>query len=381
MVVFNTKLLKENSSANRPLQSIFEHSLFFLPLAVSPPYMRKHILALIFLFSGLSFAMGQTWSAVGPGIKGSFTQLITCNNKLYANGIDSLNGKAVSFVYWDGNVWHRADSDLSGQVTAMTIYEGKLYAGTTEKLGANAIYRLMFWNDTLWTRLSTLNGPINALMAFKGNLYAGGKFTMADTTKVRYMARWNDTTWHAVGRNLSNNVRAIAVFRNTLYAGGQFSEVLKWNGRSWEPVQGGNKSIRMSGWIKAFCLYNDELYACGEFNYLARWDGNDWGTAGSLNDGASAIAECNASIYVGGDFISSPGSEYSYHIAKYKASIMSWNCIGGVMYSGGDCKPYSGTIWALAEYKGSLYVGGQFMIAGGKTINNIARFTSPEKTQ
>ncbi|HSY75795.1 MAG TPA: hypothetical protein VK890_02995 [Bacteroidia bacterium] len=343
--------------------------------------MRKQILAFSFLLTSYSFTIAQTWSAVGTGIKGSFTQLITCNNKLYANGIDSLNGKAVSFAYWDGNTWHRADSGLTGQVTAMAVYEGKLYVGTTEKLGANAIYRLMFWNDTLWTKVSTLNGPINALMAFKGSLYAGGKFTMADTTKVKYIARWNDTTWHAAGKNLSNNVRAIAVFRNTLYVGGQFSEVLKFNGRSWEPVTGSNKSIRMSGWVKAFCLYNDELYACGEFNYLARWDGNDWGTAGSLNDGASAIAECNTSIYVGGDFISTPGGEYSYHIAKYKASIMSWNCMGGVLYSGGDCKPYTGTVWALAEYKGDLYIGGQFMIAGGKTINNIARFTSPEKTQ
>ncbi len=342
--------------------------------------MRKQILAFSFLLTGYSLAIAQTWSAVGIGIKGNFTTLTTYNNKLYANGIDSLNGKAVSFACWDGKAWHNADSNLSGRVTAMAIYEGRLYAGTTEKLGANAIYRLMYWNDTLWTKVSTLNGPINSLIAFKGSLYAGGKFTMADTTKVKYIARWNDTTWRALGRNISNNVRAIAVFRNNLYVGGQFSEVLKWNGRSWESAIG-SKSIRMSGWVKSFCMYNDELYACGEFNYLAKWDGTDWATVGSLNDGASAIAECNASLYIGGDFISSPGGDYSYHIARYKASTMSWACLGGVLYSGGDCKPYSGTVWALAEYKGDIYIGGQFMIAGGKAISNIAKLTSPEKTQ
>ena len=59
---------------------------------------------------------------------------------------------------------------------------------------------------------------------------------------------------------------------------------------------------------------------------------------------------------------------------------MLWCCLGGVLYSGGDCKPYSGTVWALAEYKGDVYVGGQFMIAGGKIISNIARL-SPKKAQ
>ncbi len=341
--------------------------------------MRKYLLALIFLLGSISISSAQSWSSVGAGIKGSFTQLYTCNNKLYANGIDSINGKAARFAYWDGKEWHSADSSLQGQITAMILYKGKLYAGTTESIGANAIYRLMYWNDTIWNRISTLNGPINSLAVYKGNLIAGGKFTMADTTHARYVAVWNDTTWNNLGRGLSNNVRAIAIYKNRIYVGGQFSEVLRWNGKSWETVQG-NKSIRLGGWVKTFCLYNDELYTCGEFNFLAKWNDVDWSPVGSLNDGAAALAECDGNIYIGGDFISAPGSDYANHMATYSASTMAWNCLGGVIYSGGDCKPYSGTVWALAEYKGDLYVGGKFMIAGGKIINNIARL-SPKKTQ
>jgi len=341
--------------------------------------MRKLSLAFLFVLSSIPFTMAQTWSAVGNGIKGSFTQLFTSNNKLYANGVDSLNGKAVHFASWDGNAWHAADSNLQGLVTAMAMYKGHLYAGTTESIGANAIYRLMYWNDTIWKKVSTLNGPINALTLYKGNLVAGGKFTMADTTRAKFIAMWNDTTWLSFGRGVSNNVRALAVYKNKIYAGGQFSEVLRWNGRSWETVQG-NKSIRLGGWVKTFCLYNDELYTCGEFNYLAKWNDMDWSPVGSLNDGAAALTECDGTIYMGGDFTSSPNAEYANHIACYKASTMAWCCLGGVVYSGGDCKPYSGTVWALAEYKGDVYVGGQFMIAGGKIISNIARL-SPKKAQ
>ena len=54
----------------------------------------------------------QTWSAVGTGIKGSFTQFITYNNRLFANGVDSLNHKVVHFAAWDGKNWSAADSGL-----------------------------------------------------------------------------------------------------------------------------------------------------------------------------------------------------------------------------------------------------------------------------
>jgi hypothetical protein len=340
--------------------------------------MRKYLYTFSFLLSGFSFVIAQTWSPVGTGIKGTFTQLITCNNKLYANGIDSLNGKATHFAYWDGKTWHAADSNLPGQVTAMAIFKGRLYAGTAESHGAGAVYRLMYWNDTTWNKVSTLNGPINSLTTFKGNLVAGGKFSMAETTKAKFIAVWNDTAWKALGRGLSNNVRALAAYQNKLYAGGQFSEVDRWNGKFWEMVQG-SKSSHMGGWIRSFYTFDNVLYACGEFNYLASWNNTDWIPAGSLNDAASALAECDGSLYIGGDFTSVPGSEYSNHIATYKPSTMAWNCLGGVMYSGGDCKPYTGTVWALAEYNGDMYVGGQFMIAGGKVINNIARLSVKTK--
>jgi hypothetical protein len=341
--------------------------------------MKKYISAFSLLVFHFSLISAQTWSSVGNNIKGNFTQFITCNNRLYANGIDSLNGKAVSFAYWDGNLWHKADSALPGQITALGVYKGKLYAGATEKSGANAVYRLMVWNDTLWNNVSTLNGPINSLMAFNGCLYAGGKFTMADTTRAKYIAKWNDTTWYPVGRGLSNNVRALAVYHSKIYAGGQFGEVVRFDGKSWETVLGSKNSVRMDGWVKAFCVYNEELYACGEFNYLAKWNDIDWTPVGSLNDGASAIAACNGYVYAGGDFTSSPAGNYVNHISGYNAATMLWNCLGGVVYSGGDCKPYNGTVWALAEYKGDLYIGGQFMIAGGLIINNIARIYMHKK--
>jgi hypothetical protein len=336
----------------------------------------RHTLFIVTLFF-TSILDAQTWSSVGTGIKGSFTQFITYNNKLLASGIDSLNTRAVHFASWDGNSWHSADTGLKGTITAMAIYEGKIYAGTTEKSGANAVYRLMCWNDTLWTKVSTLNGPINALCAFKGSLYAGGKFTMADTTRVKFMARWNDTTWNAVGRNVSNNVRAIAVYHNKLYIGGQFSEVLWWNGRSWETAMG--KTTQFKEYVKSFCIYNDELYACGEFSYLSKWNTEDWNESGAMNDGASALAVYNSQLYMGGDFISVPNNNYANHVASYDVISKTWSCLGGVFYSAGDCKPYSGTVWALAEYKGYLYIGGQFMIAGGKLMNNIARLKVPEK--
>lgn len=342
--------------------------------------MRKN-LRTFFIFSLVlctDFGKSQTWSTVGSGITGRFTHLIVYNNRLFASGIDSLNHKHVSVACWDGSTWQPADSGLSGHITALTVCEGKLFAGEQEKEGANAIYRLVCWNDTLWKNISTLNGPINALAFYKGCIYAGGKFTMADTVPVHYIAKWNDTTWAPVGKWVSNNVRAIAVYRKYLYIGGQFGEVMRWLGKEWETVSSPT-GIHIDGWIKDFCVYNDELYACGEFNYIAKWDNSNWSLTGNLNNGANTLCTFNGSLYTGGDFTAAPNHAYASHIAKYTALSNVWDCLGGVMYFAGDCKGYTGTIYSMAEYKGALYVGGQFMIAGGKIAQNFARVSYPSE--
>jgi hypothetical protein len=341
--------------------------------------MKKTILFFSLLTFSITISFSQTWGTAGTGIKGSFTSLITYKGNLYAGGIDSLNGKAIHVAKWNGTIWSEADTGLAGNITAVGIYSDKLYAGTEFKEGKQSFYYLLCWNDTAWKPVQTFNGPVNALCAFNGALYVGGKFTKAgDTINARFMAKWNDTIWQPV-RGIPNNVRALAVYHQKIYAGGQFKGVYRWMGHSWEDVYNGKGIHINDGFIKAFTVYDDELYACGEFNYLAKWNNENWEIAGTFNDGGNTMAAYNGAIYTGGDFTAVPNFDHAYHIAKLSA--LGWECLGGVIYWPGDCKPYTGTVWSLAEYKGDLYIGGQFMIAGGKVINNIAKWNCPQQTK
>ena len=54
-----------------------------------------------------------------------------------------------------------------------------------------------------------------------GNLYAGGSFTLAGETTTSYIAKWNGSTWSALGTGLNSNGRALAIYNGILYVGGR----------------------------------------------------------------------------------------------------------------------------------------------------------------
>ena len=56
-------------------------------------------------------------------------------------------------------------------------------------------------------------------------LYAGGLFTDAGGVTVNYIAKWNGTTWSALGTGMNSSVNALAFdsTNNVLYVGGNFT--------------------------------------------------------------------------------------------------------------------------------------------------------------
>jgi hypothetical protein len=335
------------------------------------------LLFFIFSFSFFTSLSAQTWSNVGSGAKGSFTPLCVFNGKLYAGAMDSVGKKATHIACWDGKKWTAPDSNLQGNITAMAELNGKLYAGTEIGVGENKLYNLLRWNDTCWKYIGSANGRINTLYVMKGELYIGGSFNKADTVMAKHIVKYSDSAgWKKVGHGLPNNVWALIVFREMLYAGGQFQAVERWTGKSWEEVLNEGQQVK-TGWVKGFANFFDELYACGEFNYLLKWDTKTWAPVGPFNGSSFAMAMYNNGLFVGGDFTSVPGVDNAFHITEYQSSTRTWSCMGGVIYWAGDCKANTGTISSLAVYKNELYMGGQFMIAGGKIASNIAKWATP----
>jgi len=139
-------------------------------------------------------------------------------------------------------------------------------------------------------------------------LYAGGSFTTAGGVAANRIAKWNGSSWSALGSGMNNNsVRALATFDDgsgggpALYAGGVFTTaggvtatfIAKWNGSSWSALGSG-----MNNTVQALATFDDgsgggpALYAGGEFttaggvvaNLIAKWGCEAGGLFGDLNN-------------------------------------------------------------------------------------------------
>jgi hypothetical protein len=110
-------------------------------------------------------------------------------------------------------------------------------------------------------------GYVLALAVSGSNLYAGGIFTTAGGVPANYIAKWNGSSWSALGSGMNNWVQALAVSGSDLYAGGSFTtaggttanSIAKWNGNSWAPLDSGMGGSFPSVW--ALAALGSDLYA------------------------------------------------------------------------------------------------------------------------
>ncbi|GAA3934058.1 T9SS type A sorting domain-containing protein [Hymenobacter algoricola] len=242
--------------------------------------------------------------------------------------------------------------------------------------------------DEFWSNAFQNNGPNGPLRALavdgNGNVYAGGSFTTAGGVAANNIARWNGTSWSALGSGTNAYVYALVLDgAGNLYAGGRFSEAgglsvfgtAKWNGTSWSALGGG-----MNGWVFALALdAAGNLYAGGNFNRsdgldtngVAKWNGTSWaalgagvGGPGPFNTVFALTLDGSGNLYAGGIFTTAGGVPAS-NVAKWNGT--NWAALGaGVDGSGLNA--------LAADGAGTVYAAGYFTRAGGVVANNIARW-------
>ncbi len=250
---------------------------------------------------------------------------------------------------------------------------------------------------------NALNGEVRAMAFFDDGtgpaLYVGGTFTTAGGTTVNRVARWNGTTWSALGSGLTitsgtASVDSFVVFDDgsgaKLYAGGKFNRsgsttinnIAKWTGTAWTQVG----SSGLNSQVLALAVHNSQLYAGGAFtkagtvtmNRLARWTGSSWAAVGNgLNNTVKALASYDdgtgAALYVGGTFTQAGGTLSVSRIAKWDGS--SWSALDSGV-TGGSTIQVNALLSSVENGDPTLYVGGRFTTAGGTTVNDIARWKS-----
>jgi hypothetical protein len=201
-----------------------------------------------------------------------------------------------------------------------------------------------------------------------------------------------------------NPVYALAVSGNDLYAGGSFLTaggvpancIAKWNGSSWAALGSGMGGLPPPTYdvpfIRSLAVLGNDLYAAGSFitaggtaaTNIAKWDGSNWLALGSglgvsfgtypPNSPVCVLAVSGSNVYAGGWFPMA-GEVPANGVAKWDGS--SWSALGSGI---GNPTPYlspGSVVRALAVSGCDLYAGGSFLMAGGKVSAYIARAYLP----
>ncbi len=309
------------------------------------------------------------------------------------------------------------DGALNSGVYAIAVSGADLYVGgsSINIAGIATADYLARWDGSAWSALGSngagngaLNNTVSSLAVSGGDLFVGGNFTnTAGIAAADDLARWDGSTWSALGSNGAGNgafngtVTALAVAGSDLYAGGYFRNaadideadgVAKWDGLDWSALgsNGAGDGAIGEGFpvVQALAVGGANVYMGGAFHDLAgiaeadgvaRWNGvglvGAWdrtAPATGRSSASSTRSRCPvASLYVGGEFDDAAGIAEADAIARWNGS--SWSALGS--NGAGDGALSGNYVNDLAVSGSDLYVGGAFPTAGGvASADQIARW-------
>ena len=353
---------------------------------------------------------GTAWSAFGNGTNDEVRTSLYYNNALYIGGtFTTAGGNTVNCVAkWSGNSWSPLSTGINGSYRSAFVESMALLGSTVciggrfSSAGGVPASNVASWNGSGWSNLGLGTGgavPDVRAMAVSGSyLYIGGEFASAGSATVAGIARWDGSNWSGLGTGVSGwgSVYSLAIAGSNVYAGGDFtnmngvrtSRIAVWNGTIWSGLGNG-----LSGTVRAIVPLNGNVHAFGMFggtdgvdtdadfiyaSAFATWNGSKWsapgsgigvdeGQIGSQIEGAiSSVASIGSDIFVAGDFLMAGGKRVN-SIAKWDGT--TWSGLGtGVE----DFYGQPGSINDMSVIGGNLFVCGQFAFAGGVGVQGVA---------
>lgn len=207
------------------------------------------------------------------------------------------------------------DADGSGPAPSSLLVGGSFY-----EAGGVAATKLARWTGSEWSGVGGgTSNDVYDMAPFDEDgpgpdppvLYVCGSFTSAGGVPANRIARWDGSSWLALGVGLDEAALSMAVFDEdgdgpappALFVGGAFaaaggapaSRIARWNGSAWSAVGTGFGGTAPT--VATLTVFDDDgpgpiapaLYAGGGFttagpvvvNKVARWDGTAWAGLGS----------------------------------------------------------------------------------------------------
>ncbi len=324
---------------------------------------------------------------------------------LYVGGEFGSAGNVVSnniAVYHTvSNTWSALDTTSAdrgiaspGIVVSILVNGNDVYiGGEFSSAGGVPVNNIVDYNTVskTWTALgSGVNNGVDSqvwtMISFGGNLYVGGQFTHAGGIAANFIARWDGTSWHALGSGLDDFVYTLAISGGNLYVGGRFMNaggdtanlIAKWNGTSWSKV-GVSKTDLAGTYVYSILASGTSLYVGGSFstasaitvNGLTKWNGTAWSAVGPGTSGSvTSLLFWGTKLYAFGGF-STAGLITVNNVAVIDTSTNAWTALGTGLNVGTN-----GVVYLEPSISnGKLYIAGEFSTAGGTSTFGIASWT------
>lgn len=365
---------------------------------------------------------GQSWSNPGAQLNDLVHALHTHDDgsgpALFIGGsFTTVAGVPIArIVRWDGATWQGLGNGTNDTVRSLATHRqggvrflavGGDFSSAGGVAGTSRIAR---WNgsSSSWAGygIGMWGAPpysVSALLPLGDgatqDLVAGGGFLEAGGVPSPGAARWNGSSWQAMGAGATGGaVLALAALDSgegpMVYAGGSFAAVGglavsnagRWNPQTqtWHSITPGFRD-RISCLLLVRACDGDHLYAGGTFlsaggqiaRRVARWDGTTWSPLGTgIAGGAGVNVEVRAlawyddgsgpALYVGGNFTIAGGATSNY-IARWNGS--AWSPVGS-----GVNNIVAG-LEVFDDGSGPVLIAtGAFTTAGGQPANRIAKW-------
>ncbi len=280
---------------------------------------------------------GATWRPMGAGLTGVPEFITLPNGHVIAAG--SVASLPEGPAHWNGTTWQ----SISGEYdrTSPVLHLGKLPDGRVfaqsdfTRIGTVNAAGLAAWDGSSWSSLAAPITTANISCMAKGpddDFYLGagnadGRFVTATGQTIAALARYDGTSFHAVGTPIAGRVTSILFIPSgemwiagdlVLSPGAAPVSVARWNGTTWiavgsvpppfSPLESRKLLQSASGTIS--------LFADAQGVFV--WNGTDWSLDPAwLTTFSNTIsiydveALANGHMYASGVFFSGPGQQAS----------------------------------------------------------------------
>ena len=320
-------------------------------------------LLLIFTTASVRAADDDNWDGqfATNGLNGPVWAIAVSGNDVFVGGQFTMAGAIPvnNIAKWDGTNWSALGSGIGGGlVTAMTIHNGRVYVGGAfTSAGGAPANNVAYWESGSWNFMQGgVNGWVRLLLVGPDNLlYAGGDFTHAGlgfTKPISFVARWLGEDWDTFGGNFGG-VTSLAFGQDALYAVGGGRYQRKYSAIPWADVETGTPRGVVVG--DGFFVYEfDEWIQRHQGYAITRTTlGTPAGHVWTLLPASADV------IYVGGSFTGIDGVPTANIAVR---GTNGWSALGSGV-GGTNLAP---AVRAIAKSGDRVYVGGNFLTAGGK---------------